>query len=70
MTGQDRLHSLFSVCAVLRSGDLASEYEQKKADMQKTQEETNFSYHKKKVYMHSLPFGVRYDSNMCASQCG
>ena len=32
-----------------RSGELASDYEEKKVAMLKTQEETNFSYHKKKV---------------------
>ena len=56
MEGQASL--LFSVCTVHRSGDLAGEYEQKKADMQKTQEETNFSYHKKKVSPHPLDGGT------------
>ena len=32
-----------------RSGELVSDYEQKKAAMLKSQEETNFNYHKKKV---------------------
>lgn len=33
---------------ISRSGELSGEYEQKKVAMLKTQEETNFSYHKKK----------------------
>ena len=33
-----------------RSGELADEYEKKKVDMQKAEEETSFNYHKKKVF--------------------
>ena len=32
-----------------RSGELSGEYEDKKKAMQLAQEETNFSYHKKRV---------------------
>ena len=32
-----------------RSGELAGQYEEKKKSMQQAQEETNFSYHKKRV---------------------
>jgi len=32
-----------------RSGELADDYEKKKVEMQKAEEETSFNYHKKKV---------------------
>jgi hypothetical protein len=38
------------MCAHFRSGELAAEYEDKKKSMQQAQEETNFSYHKKRVH--------------------
>ena len=34
---------------MFRSGELAGQYEEKKKSMQQAQEETNFSYHKKRV---------------------
>lgn len=32
-----------------RSGELSDDYDKKKVDMQKAEEETSFNYHKKKV---------------------
>lgn len=42
--------------AHFRSGELAAEYEGKKKSMQQAQEETNFSYHKKRVHSTVLLF--------------
>lgn len=33
-----------------RSGELSDDYEKKKQEMQKAEEETSFNYHKKKVF--------------------
>ena len=41
---------VWSYHAHFRSGELATEYEEKKKAMQQAQEETNFSYHKKRVH--------------------
>ena len=46
------LHSLELLIHELnysRSGELADDYEKKKVEMQKAEEETTFNYHKKKV---------------------
>ena len=40
-----------------RSGELADDYEKKKVEMQKAEEETSFNYHKKKVLKLS-PVGM------------
>ena len=37
-----------------RSGELADDYDKKKVDMQKAEEETSFNYHKKKVWKFFL----------------
>ena len=41
--------SHFGVLSHYRSGELADDYEKKKVEMQKAEEETSFNYHKKKV---------------------
>lgn len=40
-----------------RSGELADDYEKKKQEMQKAEEETSFNYHKKKVFHYSKQDG-------------
>lgn len=50
-TFKDFLMASFSVKSFCfhRSGELADDYEKKKVEMQKAEEETSFNYHKKKV---------------------
>lgn len=40
-----------------RSGELSDDYEKKKQEMQKAEEETSFNYHKKKVFRYSKQDG-------------
>ena len=47
-----------------RSGELADDYEKKKQEMQKAEEETSFNYHKKKVFHYSKQDGYCFFSKV------
>lgn len=52
-----KIQKWWPVVKFARSGELSDDYEKKKQEMQKAEEETSFNYHKKKVFHYSKQDG-------------